>query len=105
MLFSSIEPTWRSPADSVSPSEGGLSSSQNAQPTPGAARTCLGASVPGPTPDQRNRATWSILACLSHKGTQLMFLQRVPSRTEPHLPAAGIYQLSDALFFALGFFL
>ena len=105
MLFSSSEPTWRSPADSVSPSEGGLSSNQNAQPTPGAAGMCLGVSVPGPSPDQRNRAAWSILASLSHKGTQLMFFWRVPSRTEPHLPTAGIYQLIDALFFALGFFL
>ena len=33
MLFSSTETTWRSPADCVSPSEGGLSSSQNAQPS------------------------------------------------------------------------
>ena len=63
---------------------------------------CLGVSVPGATPHQRNRAAWSILACLSHKGTQLMFFQRVPSRTEPHLPTAGIYQLSGALFLALG---
>lgn len=97
----STEPTW-SATDSVSPS-GGLSSNQNAQPTPGRWRNVPGCQCPGPSLTRGTGGCVEHPSFLIPQGDTADVLWRVPSRTEPHHPLQ-IYQLSDALFFCFGFF-